>query len=270
MTKVRLETANPVAQTLLIPLWARALEQRERPPIVVDAVAEGMVGQIDYDWDRIRLSAGDLALCVVRLGVFDRFVRDFLAQHPAATVVHLGCGLDARYQRVDNGQVTWFDLDLPEVVALRRQMLPESVRDRYLAASVTEEEWMDEVGGVDSPILFVAEAVLPYLTRAQVKEMVVRLRRRFPGSQLVCDVYTPFAVRIDNLHLLAAGSAARMHWAVADPRELESWDRGIRLLESFSYFDDPHPRMGLPSWFARIPLMRRASTIQRYELGAPG
>lgn len=270
MTKARLETANPVAQTLLIPLWARAVEQRERPPIVVDAVAEGMVEQIDYDWGRIRLSAGDLALCVVRLAVFDRFVREFLAQHPAATVVHLGCGLDARYQRVDNGQVTWFDLDLPEVVALRRRMLPESARDRYLAASVTEEDWMDEVGGADSPILFVAEAVLPYLQRAQVKEMVVRLRRRFPGAQLVCDVCTPFAVRIDNLHLLAAGSAARMHWAVRDPRELESWDQGIRLVESFSYFDDPHPRMRLPSWFARIPLMRRASTIQRYELGASG
>ena len=93
-----------MSQTLLIPLWARAVEQREAEPLVVDPVAVAMVERIDYDWRRIRLSLGDLVQCVVRLREFDRFVRDFLVRHPAATVVHLGCGLDARFQRVDNGR----------------------------------------------------------------------------------------------------------------------------------------------------------------------
>ena len=268
VAKLTLAGADPVSGTLLIPLWARAREQDEPQPLVRDPLARAMVDRIDYDWRRIRLSRGDLVQMVVRLREFDRFVRDFLKRHPAATVVHLGCGLDARFQRVDNGQVRWFDLDLPDVIALRRALLPESERDHYLACSAFEPGWMDDVGLRDGDhTLFVAEAVLPYFDQAQVKKLVVTLRTRFPGSELVTDTFTPFAVRVDNLHLLFTGSAARMRWAVRDPRDLEAWSPGIRLAESFCYFDDPEPRMGLPSWFGRIPLLSQSTGIRRYQLG---
>lgn len=272
VAKLTLPSADPVSATLLIPLWARALEQDEPQPLVRDPRARAMIDRIDYDWRRIRLSRGDLVQMVVRLREFDRFVRDFLGRHPAATVVHLGCGLDARFQRVDNGQVRWFDLDLPDVIALRRELLPESDRDRYLACSAFEPGWMDEVNVREGGhLLFVAEAVLPYFEEARVKNLVVTLRGRFPGSELVTDTFTPLAVRVDNLHLLFIGSAARMRWAVRDPRDLESWSPGIRLVESFCYFDDPEPRMGLPSWFGRIPLLSQFTGIRRYQLGnGPG
>ena len=268
MAKLAVEMADPVSQTLLIPLWARAVEQREHEPLVRDPVASMMVEQIDYDWRRIRLGRGDLVQCVVRLREFDRFVRDFLQRHPAGTVVHLGCGLDARFQRVDNGQVRWFDLDLPPVIALRRRLLPESDRDSYLADSAFEAGWMAQVDHHEGdPVLFVAEALLLYFDQAQVKGLILALQRRFPGAELVCDVCTPLALRIDNLHLLFTRSAARIHWALQDPRDVETWSAGIRLVESFSYFDDPEPRMGLPSWFGNIPSLSRATSIQRYELG---
>lgn len=268
MPKLRLETTNPVSLTLLIPLWARAVEQQQLDPIVSDPIAPEMVAKIDYDWRKIRMSRGDLALMVVRLREFDRFVRDFLGRHPDGTVVQLGCGLDARFQRVDNGRVRWFDLDLGDVIALRRRLLPESERNRYLAASVTEQSWMDEVAASGTePMLFVAEAVLPYLEERHVKGLFLELQRRFPGSGLVTDVCTRFAVHTDNLQLLAAGSSARMHWALRYPRDPELWGPGIRLVESFSYFDAPHPRMGIPAWFGRLPLISKSSTIQRYGLG---
>jgi O-methyltransferase involved in polyketide biosynthesis len=150
--------------------------------------------------------------------------------------------------------------------------VPESERDQYVAASVLDPDWMDQVIRPEgSAILFVAEAVLPYLEQAQVKATVAALQDRYPGAELVTDVCSPFALRTDNLQLLVAGSSARMHWSVRDPLELESWSPGIRLVESFSYFDDPEPRMGLPPWFGRVALLATASTIQRYELGArPG
>lgn len=270
MAKLRLTGVDPVSETLLIPLWARALEQQEPQPLVRDPLARAMADQIDCDWRRIRLSRGDLVQMVVRAREFDRFVRDFLARHPAATVVHLGCGLDARFQRVDNGQVRWYDLDLPDVIALRRQLLPETDRDLYLACSAFESGWLDEVGlRKGDPTLFVAEAVLSYFDQAQVRDLVVTLRRRFPGSELVTDTFTPLAVRLDNLHLVFTRARARLRWAVRDPRDLEAWSAGIRLVESFCYFDDPEPRMGLPSWFARIPLLSRSTGIRRYQLGAP-
>lgn len=263
-----MDVGDAVSETLLIALWARAMEQREPHPLVTDPVAAALVQQIDYDWRTIRLSRGDLVQCVVRLREFDRLVRDFLRVHPDATVVHLGCGLDARFPRVDNGRVHWFDLDLPEVIAVRRQLLPESDRNAYLAGSAFDTGWMTGLDRSDTgPVLFVAEAILPYFGEARVKGLVLALLRRFPGAELVTDICTPLAVLIDNLHLLFLRSTARIRWAVRDPRDLEAWGSGIRLVESFGYFDDPEPRMGLPAWFGRVPVLARSTSIQRYQLG---
>lgn len=268
VVKLSLQIADPVSKTLLIPLWARALEQREPEPLVRDPLAAEMVEQIDYDWRRIRLSRGDLVQCVVRLREFDRFVRDFLVRYPSATVLHLGCGLDARFQRVDNGLVRWFDLDLPDVIAMRRELVPEAARNRFVPGSILEPDWVEQLDlSGAGPVLFVSEAVLVYFAEGRVRDLVVELTRRCPGAELVTDVCTPLAMRLDNLHLTVTRSSARLHWAVRDPRELEAWAQGIELMESFCYFDHLEPRMRLPAWMARIPGLRRASSIQRYRLG---
>ncbi len=284
MSKVKLEGSNAVSETLLIPLYARAIEQRQAQPLVRDPLAAALMERIDYDWRRIKFAGPDLAANVVRLREFDRFARDFLDKHsrptpagrdsttsqPHATVVHIGCGLDTRFQRLAerNRQVRWFDLDLPDVIALRKQLLPESERNRYLACSAFEPAWMDLVDAPGAgPFLFVAEAVLIYFEEAQVKDLLVRMQRRFPGAELVTDGATPLTVRLDNLHLIFTGSAARVRWGLKDPRDVENWSPGIRLLESFYYFDRPEPRMGLPAWFRHIPGVSKGSGIYRYRLG---
>ena len=270
MTGTVLFGGDPVAQTLLIPLWARVVEQHESSPLLEDPLAARLVEGIDADWDRIGLSRGDLAQIVVRARQFDRFTRDFLTREPVATVVHIGCGLDTRFQRVDNGSVRWYDLDLPAVIDQRRQLIPESDRDHYLATSVFDRAWPDDISvETGSRVMFVAEAVLCYFETDQVRDLVRRLRDRFPGSELVSDTHTPHALRMENLHLALIRSPARMRWGVRDPRELESWAAGIRWVESFSFFDDIEPRMGFPAWIARIPLITHATGIHRYLLGNP-
>lgn len=267
MTKFRLEGADAVSETLMIPLHARALEQRQPQPLVRDPIAAEIVERIDYPWHRIRVNRHDLAAMMVRLREFDRMARAFLAEHPAATVVHIGCGLDARFQRVDNGLVRWFDLDLPDVIALRKQVLPESRRDRYVACSVFDAAWMDVVDAAGAgPFLFLAEAVLTYFDESQVKNLVVALQRRFPGAELVTDGATPLTVRLDNWHLAFTRSAARIRWGLKDPRDVEAWSRGIRLLESFYYFDQPEPRLGLLRWWRHVPAIARGSGIHHYRL----
>jgi len=270
VARIKLEGSNAVSETLLIPLYARAIEQRQAEPLVRDPLAAALMERIDYDWGRIKLAGHDLVATVVRLREFDRMTRDFLGKNPAATVVHIGCGLDTRFQRVAerNGRVRWFDVDLPDVIALRKQLLPESERNRYVACSVFEPAWMDEVDAPGAgPFLFVAEAVLVYFEEAPVRDLFVALRRRFPGAELVTDGATPLTVWLDNLHLIFTGSAARIRWGLKDPRDVERWSPGIRLLESFYYFDRPEPRMGLPTWFRHIPGMSKGTGIHRYRLG---
>jgi O-methyltransferase involved in polyketide biosynthesis len=124
------ETTNPnlsgVAETLLITLYIRAMESQRPDALIKDEKAVALVTQMGYDFGRIRLlhlSEANKLVIILRNREFDRYARDFLARCPQAVVVHIGCGLDSRFERVDNGQVEWYDLDLPHVIELRREYL---------------------------------------------------------------------------------------------------------------------------------------------------
>ncbi len=126
---------------------------------------------------------------------FDRRAAAFLAEHPDGVIVDLGCGLNTRFERIDNGRVKWYGLDLPEVIALRKELLDETPRSHLLGCSVLDFSWMDALSGqAGKPILFLAEAVLVYLEEADVKRLVQTLAGRFPGAELVCEAYSPVVI----------------------------------------------------------------------------
>ena len=110
--------------TLLLPLYWRAQESQRPDAMVHDPLAVDLVQRIDYDFtDFAHLTPSQQVFTMMRTRQMDRRVRSFLAAHPNSVVVDIGCGLDSRFERVDNGQVIWLDLDLPEVIALRRQFV---------------------------------------------------------------------------------------------------------------------------------------------------
>ncbi len=259
-----------VAETLLIPLYMRAIEAQRPDALVKDERAAALVKQLNYDFSRIKLQGHDRTAILLRNREFDRFTRDFLNRCPEAVVVHIGCGLDTRFQRVDNGRVEWYDLDLPEVIELRRKLIGgEGERYHLLACSMFEHAWLDAVGlQRPRPLLFIAEAVLMYFTEAQVKQFVLTLRECFPGAELVCDAATPFMIRLDNLQLAFTPVHARVNWGLAHGRDVESWGEGIRLLEEWFYFERPEPRLGAMRMMRHIPGLRKASGIFHYRLGS--
>jgi len=172
-----------VAATLLIPLYFRAQETQRPDARIKDAMAVSVVERLDYDFSRFQFEEHDHSSLVLRNRQFDWLTADFLARHPQAVVVHIGCGLDARFTRLDNGQVEWYDLELPEVVALRRQLIgEEGPRCHLLALSVLDDAWIEMVAiHRPRPFLFLAEGVFTYFEEAQVKALVLKLRQQFPA-----------------------------------------------------------------------------------------
>ncbi len=256
-----------VAETLLIPLYFRAKETQRPDALIRDEQAAALVKQINYDFAKIKLREHDAVAIILRLREFDRFTRDFLNRCPDAAVVHIGCGLDTRFQRVDNGRVEWYDLDLPEVIALRRKLIGgEAERYHLMACSAFDRAWLDTISS-QRPVLFMAEAVLMYFEEAQVKQLVLTLRQRFPGAELVCDAATPLMVWLDNLHLILTPVRARVHWGLPRGQDLEAWGEGIRLLEEWFYFERPEPRLGSMQMMRHISAIRKASGIFHYRLG---
>ena len=138
---------NAVSQTLLIPLYFRAIESERPDALVRDPKAVELVGQLDYDFSGVQRLKDEQVNYLLRMREFDRQARAFLAEHPDGVIVDLGCGLDTRFERVDNGQVEWYGLDLPEVIELRKELLDETPRSHFIECSVLDFSWMDALSG---------------------------------------------------------------------------------------------------------------------------
>jgi O-methyltransferase involved in polyketide biosynthesis len=255
-----------VQETLFITLAARARESRKSKPVLRDPKAAEMVAAIGEPAAKYERDMGAW-INVLRTAIFDSWVRAFLAEHPAGTVVEIGTGLNTRFERVDNGQVHWIDLDLPDAIELRRRFFTDSGRQRMLAASVLDEDWMEVVGQSPGPYFFVSEGVLVYLP--QSPQVLERLAARFPGELVALDTYTRRSM--DQQHRMAAKKkmGARWAWPCDDPCTLEPL--GLQVLETTAITRPPRAvrdqlptryRFFLPlanplfSSFARLTLFR--------------
>jgi O-methyltransferase involved in polyketide biosynthesis len=229
-----------VQETLLIPLYGRADQTRRKRGLLHDPKSVEMVEAIDYDFSRFD-GTRSLLGATVRTCIFDVWVRSFLADHPAGTVVEIGAGLNTRFERVDNGQVNWIDLDLPDVIELRRKFFTESDRRRMIAASVLDPAWISSVLAGPGPYFLSAEAVLVYLSHTQVKEALGLMARHFPGARIALDTAGSRIIDNQDRHDTLKHMRGRMTWACDDPRALESWGLGLRLLESRDLSQLPAP-----------------------------
>ena len=261
-----------VAETLLITLYIRALESQRPDALIKDDKAVALVSQIGYDFSRfkqIRMDEDDKVSIVLRNREFDRQVRDFLSRHSDAVVVHIGCGLDSRFERVDNGRVEWYDLDLPEVIDLRQKLLgSEGGRHHFLNYSAFDPAWLEIISSFrQRPVLFLAEGVFMYFEETQVKSLVLSLQERFPGAELVFDAFSPYLVKVSNLRFALTKLSARYHWGLKRAKDLEDWRDGIRLLDEWFIFDHPQPRLAHVRWMRHIPFLARVIGIFHYQLG---
>ena len=272
MSEIKSQTLSGVTKTLLLPLYNRAMESKRPDAMIKDEKAVELVTQMRLDFSSVRQIPMTELLKVMRIMLtreMDRYARDFLSRHPEAVVVHIGCGLDSRFERVDNGRVEWFDLDLPEVIDLRRRFIgDEHERYHLLAGSVLEDAWLEAVKVYSQrPFLFLAETVFVYFIEAQVKSLVLTLRDRFPGAELVLDGWRQFEIWVGNRYLFPSKFAGLMQWGLWNGREIEGWGDGIHLLDEWGFFDRPEPRLNSYRWMAPLFRLFKPIRIFHFQLG---
>ena len=258
-----------VQETLFIPLAARARETRRRRPLLRDPKAAEILATVDYDTKKYGRGWGG-GVTVLRTAIFDCWVGDFLAEHPGGTVVEIGTGLNSRFDRVDNGQVHWIDLDLPDTIELRRRFFADSSRRRMVAASVLDHDWLPPVRDSPGPYFFVAEGVLVYLDQAA--QVIARIAGAFPGALIAFDTYSQRM--LDQQHRLAAKKDmdARWAWSCDDPRTLESL--GLEVVQQAAVTRPPPDlRRRLPRRYRyALPLAHRIAgdlaTVTLFRVGS--
>ncbi|HTY36217.1 MAG TPA: class I SAM-dependent methyltransferase [Bacteroidota bacterium] len=229
-----------VQKTLLLPLWGRAVETRQTTPRLVDETAARIIESIDYDFSTISSNINPLTryAWIARSIHFDRTIRRFLERHPHGTVVNIGCGLDTTFERTDNGTLRWYDLDLPDVISLRRNFIEESERRTFIACSVLDESWTHHLAA-DRPVMFLAAGVLYYFEEPEVKKLFNRLAGLFPGCEIIFDSTSPLGVRVANQVVIKAGGmdeGSVLRWGLRRAKDLLSWDVRIKVLEEYPMF----------------------------------
>jgi O-methyltransferase involved in polyketide biosynthesis len=254
-----------VQESLLVPLYARARDSLRKRPILNDTKAAEMVQSIDWDFRRFhqrwRLAAG-----VLRTAMYDEWVKDFLGRHPEGTVVEIGAGLNTRFERLDNGTVHWFDLDLPDAMELRRKFFTDSGRRTTLAGSIVDSGWIDAVRRSPGPYFFVAEAVFVYLTESEVKAALAQIATNFPRACIAFDTALPAGISRMNRNHARLKLDARFAWGCEDPREIERWKIGLRLVESRTLADVPdilRSRLSLPRRIAIRILVKLVPVFEK-------
>ena len=257
-----------VARTLLVPLACRAIESVRPDAILHDPRAVELYNALGGSRDfLLGMSEHDRLFTVMRMRQFDAFTRSFLARNPGGLVVDIGCGLDTRFFRLDDGQLNWLGLDLPEVISLRRQWLPNADRCQIIAKSMFDLDWLDEVERINKPTIFLAEGVFPYFSTREVKPMLTAMAERFPTGELVFDAMAPFVAWLHRSSSVLKRSGTEARWDAKNPAELEAW--GLRLLERWGYFDKPEPSLGRAANLMRfIPPLANTVYVLRYRLSS--
>lgn len=226
-------------ETYLATLYGKAMDAAVEHPILGDRFAAEAVAAIDFDFNELKLPSGSEITLPTRGLHFDQWTRSFLAANPASTVLHLGCGLDSRVYRIDPGpDVRWFDVDFPDVIALREQLYPEREGYHRIGASVTDPVWLNEIPA-DAPVLVVAEGLMMYVPETEGIALLRRITERFPSGQIAFDGYSGAMVRLVSRLATVRGAKVELVWGVDDPHTLEQQVPGLQLVENVEFLTMP-------------------------------
>ena len=218
-----------------MPLWARAMESRRAAPLLNDERAVDIIDSLEFDFELFQDKAVPSTDYCIRASVIDQVVRKFIDGNPSGHVLEVGVGLDTRFDRLDNGSIHWHELDLPGTMEVRRQFFEPTARRNLITGSLLESDWMDEVATGDEAPLIVAEGVLYFFTLQEIKELLVRLADRFPGSSIVFDAQSPLMLRHSNSrHPL---DHSRLKFSVGRLSQLEALDSRFRVAEYIGFGD---------------------------------
>jgi O-methyltransferase involved in polyketide biosynthesis len=258
---------------MLATLYAKALDADLPHPILGDRYAKEVVERIDYDWKKTSITARRSASVTTRTAHFDTWARQFLAAHPQAIVLHLGCGLDSRFFRVQPGPgVEWYDVDYPDVAQLCEQLYPARDHHRVVAASVTDPVWLADIPA-DRPTLMIGEGLTMYLTEQEGIALLRRMVDRFPSGELQFDAFNRLGIKSQWMNTVVRRSGSTLYWGIGGPDDILTAVPGVRLLDWVRWFESdnfnqlPRRYLALGRFMTLVPAMANMSQYHRYAFG---
>lgn len=226
---------DSVQETLIIPLYSRKICSSLYPNIYYDKIAVDLIDQIDYDFSEIEKKSKSF---MQRFGALEVAARqsdiayevcEYLKKHPFASIVNLGCGLDNTGRNCDNGKCKIYNLDFPDVIKVRNELLPSGEREYNIPCNLNDIEWFDKIDNSNG-VIFFASGVFYYFLNEEVKNLVVKMANYFNDSVLVFDAAGKMTVKLISLWLNSLKvKEVGTYFSVSNLDEISSWTSTIEV-----------------------------------------
>ncbi len=229
-------TLGEIQKTLLYPLWGRAREYAAPNALVRDTYAFEIVQKLDFDFTTIHRLPVHLQInSAVRAYQFDLILRKMIQQYPDATIVNIGAGLDTTFQRVDNGGIFWYDLDLEDTIQLRKQLIPEGERNKCIAKSMFDRSWFHDITVKGSKVFFIAAGVFAYFKEEEIKALLLDMQQEFPDSEILFEIYAKMLVWMADFlakrNKRPGAFTQRIQRGVNSVKAISKWSEKISIVE---------------------------------------
>ena len=250
---------NSVQETLVIPLFGRLVCSERFPQLFSDPEAKRICDSLDYDFDAKRKKMESVAGLFGALEVAQRQydlrceVEAYLRHHPKAAVVNLGCGLDDTFRKCDNGLCHGYNIDLPDVIRVRNDLLPAGEREQNLAYDLNDFSWMNRIDDTDGAVFFAA-GVFYYFRTCDVKKLFEKMAERFPNAVLAFDSCNKFGAQLmRKTWLKEAGiTDVSAFFSLEDEKELCGWSDHFAAVSAKSYMRGYRDIYNDVSWFHKL------------------
>lgn len=240
-----------VPETMLQTVYARAKETKTRGAIK-DTKAVEIIDKINYDFSLADKDSAMHSGVVARTIVLDKLAKKYLAKNKDAVVVNIACGLDTRCYRM-NGYTHWYNLDLPETIAVREKLLPESGDITQIAMSAMDD-WGGEITEHDAPAIVIIEGLTMYLSEKDVNQIFDIISKRFEHVTVLVETMSPTMVKRMKEKSIK-GSKAKFTWGVKDGKEL------AKLLPNFRHIEDHSLAEGMAEFIPIFKLLKKIKPV---------
>lgn len=236
MEKYKIELFG-VSETLLIPVYARALESRKENHEFFDAIAIKIVDSVEYDFDKFYENKMNLWGCAARTIIIDNQVSEFIKDHPNCSIINMACGFDSRFNRVDNGKITWYNIDFPSVMNIRKDLIPEQDRVIELSGSVLDDFWYEKIENKND-VLIVAEGVLMYFEENEVKALFDKVAEKFENCTLMCELMSKWMAENKELNDVIKKTTVSYKWGVEKTEDFIKLCPEYKMIGEYNFTDE--------------------------------
>ena len=222
---------TPVEKTLFVPLLGKANDYKKKSSILTDKKAYEIVSDTNYDFSSMEENGIGDSLASLRAKIIDNLAKELIKPDKENVVLHLGCGLDSRYNRIGIENVYWYDIDFKEVIDIRKKYFQETEYYHLIASSILEKDWLKTIPRGKDNYVVIAEGVFQYIEAEKIKGLIQALKENIGEYYLLFDAMGKAAIKKLKNDDFVKEESIEVHFAADDENELLTWNNGIKFIK---------------------------------------